>query len=68
MSDLTKLKEVLDNQKKRKIVKSAEWNPLDYGIVKNTEDKDITLKIYSEQIGFVFTLKGRLIGMYNWKD
>jgi len=67
MSDLTKLKEILDNQQ-QKGVKSGDWKQLDYIVRKNETCKDITLTIINIQVGFVFTLRGRLIGMYNWKE
>ena len=65
MSDLTKLKEILDNQQ-QKGVKSGDWKQLDYKIVKDEENKEITLIIDSIDVGAVFTLRGRLIGMYRF--
>lgn len=65
MSDLSKLKEILKNQKEEGI-KSEDWKRLDYKIEKTHED--ITLRIDSLEVGFVFSLKGRLIGAYNRKE
>lgn len=65
MSDLSKMKEILGNQQKKGI-ESGDWKRLDYRIGKT--DEDITLIINNLKIGFVFTFRGRLIGIYNWKD
>ena len=66
MSDLTKLKEILENQAKRGI-KSGDWKRLDYRSDFDTDD-GWTLRIDSLQVGFQFSKHGRLIGMWNWKD
>ena len=64
MSDFTKLKEVLENQAERGI-KSGNWLELTYFIERGT---DITLTVPLIKVDFVFTLKGRLIGMFNWQE
>jgi len=65
MSDLSKLKEVLSNQRKKEI-NSGDYKQLAYRIDK--DDECISLEIDSVEIGFVFTLRGRLVGIYNWKE
>jgi hypothetical protein len=68
MSDLTKLKEILDHQSP-KGVKSGDWHKLEYTQRKNADDGyGVTMAIDNIQIGFVFNRKGRLVGMYNWKE
>lgn len=59
MTDLQKLKEVLDNQAERGI-KELGYDRLAYTM----EGKDM-LYISSLRIGFVFTKGGRLLGIYN---
>ena len=76
MSDLAKLKEMLDNQAERGI-RSGDWERLDYKEVKHKKKKvdellppitdGITLTIETVEVEFFFSRSGRLIGMYNWK-
>ena len=65
MSDLCKLKEILDNQAKRGI-KSGDWPKLEYEEERIMDS--ICIKIEVEKIGFCFTKNGRLIGIYNSKE
>jgi len=68
MSDLTKLKEILNNQAERGI-KSGDWKRLDYKEDSlDLKEFDITLRIENVEIGFVFTKRGRLLGIYTWKE
>jgi len=64
MSDLTKLREILDNQAERGI-KSGDWDRLTYIQTNNSEGID--LDIGSVCVGFRFSSEGRLLGIYNWK-
>jgi len=66
MSDLTKLKEILDHQSPKGI-KSGDWKALEY-LQEKDEDNYIKLRIESLEVGFLFSPRGRLVGMYNWKD
>ena len=66
MSDLSKLKEVLDNQAERGIT-SGDWDRLTYLVEKSTDGEPV-LKLHDLAVGFVFTKAGRLIGAYNWKQ
>ncbi|MCK4359159.1 MAG: hypothetical protein KAW92_10550 [Candidatus Cloacimonetes bacterium] len=65
MSDLSKLKEVLENQQKKSI-RSGGWKRLDYSVDRDEVSKEITLIIDAIDVGVVFTLKGRLIGIYRF--
>ncbi len=73
MSDLSKLKEILDNQAERGI-RSGNWDRLDYKEQRRTakesgiSEDSITLTIEALEVGFAFTIRGRLLGMYNWKE
>ncbi len=67
MSDLSKLKTILNNQAK-KTVKSGDWLPLEYEVSRYNKKEDRKLVISGLQIGFYFTESGRLLGIYNWKD
>jgi hypothetical protein len=59
MTDLKKMKEIFDSQL------LTDWPKINYN---ETKDKErITLRVEMEQIGFVFSLRGRFIGVYNWK-
>jgi hypothetical protein len=60
MSDLKKMKEVFDNQQK------TDWPKIKYTQIKNKGD--ITLTLEDDEMGFVFSLRGRFIGVYNWKE
>ena len=70
MNDLEKIKSVLANQQ-RKGVKSGDWRDLTNfteSKEKFLEDKGhVTLHLEVVKIGLVFTLKGQLIGIYNWQ-
>ena len=67
MSDLTKLKEILDNQQPKGV--KAGWEQLGgYRIERDNMEKEINLSIDNVCVGFVFTLRGRLKGIYNWKE
>ena len=63
MTDLDKLKSILDNQAERGI-KSGDWDRLDYTV--STGDEAAVI-IDSVQVGFRFTSAGRLIGMWHWE-
>jgi hypothetical protein len=65
MSDLTKLKEILDNQAERGI-NSGDWNRALYRTEKT--EAGIYIHIHSDDVGFAFTKKGRFVGISNWKD
>lgn len=65
MSDLSKLKEVLQTQQ-QKGIKSGDWKPLHYTTTKDADS--ITISIESLEVGFSFSLRGRLQGIFNWKD
>lgn len=67
LTDLEKLKEVLLNQAERGI-KSGDWTELEAEQSRNGGDKLLTLEIKNLEVTFVFTLRGRLIGAYNWKQ
>ena len=66
MSDLTKLKEILENQAECGI-KSGDWDRLNYTLSGGTDEGAI-LMIEAVHIGFHFSRSGRLIGIYNWKE
>lgn len=63
MTDLTKLKEILENQAERGI-KSGDWERLCYTV---TTDQGFSVVIDSIKIGFLFSERGRLIGIWNYK-
>lgn len=64
MSDLTKLKEILNNQNDQQ-KKLGDWDRIDYRIDKSTYPKSYRiLKINNFGIGFVFNSRGRLIRAY----
>ena len=65
MSDLDKLKAILDHQAERGI-RSGKHERLSYYEVNFSEGTD--LKIPSLKVGFQFSLNGRLLGAYNWKE
>ena len=65
MSDLKKMKEVFDNQAKKGI-KSGDWPRLEY--TEKQEERYINLRLGKLEVGFAFSLEGRLIGAYNWKE
>lgn len=65
MSDLSKLKEILDNQAERGI-KSGDWPRLEYQQIL-LRGEEIKLEIKNLEIVFCFSERGRLIGAYNWK-
>lgn len=68
MSDLTKLKEVLDNQAERGI-RRGDWDRCEYKVVGDNGDSgNHRLEIASLSIGFIFSPRGRFIGIYNWKE
>jgi hypothetical protein len=62
MSDLEKLKEVLDNQAERGI-RDGYWVALDY--TEKKQDGTVTLQLERLGVDFVFSTKGRLLGMSN---
>jgi hypothetical protein len=66
MSDLSKLKKILDNQTEQEF-KSGDWPRLEYK-EKHHKEEGIRLVIDSLQVGFFFSERGRLIGAYNWKE
>ena len=64
MTDLQKLKSILDNQAERGI-KSGDWKDLsDFRM----EENNTHLVLNCVQVAFCFTKNGRLIGMGNLKD
>ncbi len=72
MTDLEKLKEILDNQYD-KTIKTGDWDKVkgnyfecnaEYSNGKNGK----RLIIEALSIGFTFTKSGRFVGIYNWKD
>ena len=65
MSDLDKLKAILDHQAERGI-RSGKYERLSSYEVKFSEGTD--LKIPNLKVGFQFSRAGRLIGAYNWKQ
>lgn len=65
MTDLDKLKEVLDNQAERGI-KSGDWDRLTYAVKR--EDSNLFLSLDGLKVVFKFTQRGRLLGAYNWKE
>jgi len=68
MSDLSKLKEILDNQAERGI-KSGDWPRLEYEQRAHDDELGGTrLVIDTLQVGFCFSKNGRLLGAYNWKE
>ena len=73
MSDLTKIMEVLSNQKVDGVL-SGDWSSTDFELVrevaggKRGEEPPWKLVVRSESVGFFFTADGRFIGIFNWKD
>lgn len=66
MSNLSNMKNILNNQTEHGI-KSGDWERLSYEVEKEKDGK-IILNIEILYIGIVFTPKGRLVGMFNYKD
>lgn len=64
MTDLQKLKEVLENQAERGI-KNGDWNDLKFEV--KQKGSQIELTIPSVSVGFCFTSQGRLLGIFNWQ-
>ena len=63
MTDLIKLKEILDNQQERG-VREGIWERTEY-IEQRVGNKDIDIIIENMKIGFTFNKKGRFKGIYN---
>ena len=71
MSDLEKIKSVLENQQ-RKGVRSGNWQDLT-DFRESVDDfpeggESITIHLDTVKVGICFTLKGKLIGIYNWQS
>ncbi len=64
MTDLQKLKSLLDNQQEKGI-KSGKWDRVD-DYYQGDDSRDLTIN--SVEISFKFTSKGRFIGICNWKN
>lgn len=45
-----------------------DWDKLEVETEVSKDTKHKFIKIESKQVGFAFDLKGRLLGVYNWKD
>ena len=65
MSHLQMLKQIFKDQSKAG-VKSGDWDKLDFEI--EHEGNETTLLVRSQCVGFVFGRRGRLKGIFNWKD
>ena len=67
MTDLAKLKSILYNQAKRGILEG--YPRLDEYYIAGGRSSGTckVLQIDSIKVGFVFTNKGRILGIYNWK-
>ena len=64
MTDLQKLKSILDNQQEKGI-KSGDWDRVDDYYM---SDNNKRLSIESVSVIFRFTSKGRFVGICNWKE
>lgn len=42
------------------------WDKVNFEVV--TDGKDITVRIESAEVGFVFDMGGTFYGIYNWKE
>lgn len=65
MTDLKKLKEVLENQQERGIQK-GDYSRAVY--VEKTDERGTYLSIDCEQIGFRFNKNGRFVGIFNFQQ
>ena len=64
MTDLQKLKSILDNQQERGI-QSGDWDRMDDYYM---SDSNKLLIINTASLSFRFTSKGRFIGISNWQE
>lgn len=67
MSDLSKLKDILDNQAECGI-RSGEFVELSYEEETVLHENQWWLYIPSLSAKFIFSKVGRLLGAYNWKE
>jgi hypothetical protein len=67
MTDLEKLKEILNNQDGN-AVWSGNWERLSFEEKPSTQENNILLIIDSLEVGFSFSKNGHLIGAFNFKQ
>lgn len=64
-SDLSRLKDILENQAERGI-SSGDWTRLESELRETPTGYELVIS--SMCIGFAFSSRGRLLGMFNWKE
>lgn len=67
MTDLEKLKAILDNQQERGVA-SGDWNRCEYEEWKDNANGRQMINVPADKVEFIFNRNGRFVGIVNYKE